>query len=449
MRSFLTGSVSRRRLRLLPTLMVVLLLASEAPAVAAEVREAYLPAGTRVVGEFDQNHWADYWYFRAYAGQQLTFNLGSAAVGNCLLTLWKSAAPATFLSEGSRRITYTIPAGIAGERYDIDVEAYPSYSRSYAMSYWMTDPPVDRPITRTFGPDRYATAIATSRTRASADTVVLCTGARFADALCASGLAGSYDAPILLTRSDVLSPGIAAEIERLGASTVYILGSTAAVSSTVFDAVAALPGITAERIGGDDRYATAALVSERVRSHEGTGFGKRAFVVNGAGFADAMSVSPLAYSQRMPILLVRASEVPTNTAEEIADGGIDDVHLIGSGSAVSTATYEALAVTTKARVSGADRYATSAAVADHAASHGWTAFSRIGLATGEDFPDALGGGAWVGAGAGIMLLTRHDYLPTASSRVLQAHRNAAALKVFGGGGVVFGSVIGDANLAMR
>ena len=53
------------------------------------------------------------------------------------------------------------------------------------------------------------------------------------------------------------------------------------------------------------------------------------------------------------------------------------------------------------RVSGADRYATAAAVAARFFNEG----GPVGLASGETFPDALAGGRRMGALGGPLLLT--------------------------------------------
>ncbi|MDR6862235.1 cell wall-binding repeat-containing protein [Phycicoccus sp. 3266] len=83
---------------------------------------------------------------------------------------------------------------------------------------------------RLSGSDRYATAAAISRaTFATAAGVFLATGRNFPDALSGTPGAAAKKAPLLLANGGCLTAATAAEIKRLGAKTVYVLGGTGAV----------------------------------------------------------------------------------------------------------------------------------------------------------------------------------------------------------------------------
>ena len=82
-----------------------------------------------------------------------------------------------------------------------------------------------------------------------------------------SGLAGCLDAPILITAPGDLPATIEAEIERLGATDVVIVGGTAAVSVAVEDRLSDEMGLSVERIGGRDRYEVSRRIAEEVRAH--------------------------------------------------------------------------------------------------------------------------------------------------------------------------------------
>ena len=86
------------------------------------------------------------------------------------------------------------------------------------------------------------------------------------------------------------------------------------------------------------------------------------------------------------------------------------------------------AVTTASRVSGADRYATAAAVSAQAFSPG---VSVAYLATGENFPDALAGAPAAAKGGGPVLLTRGTSLPSATATELD-RLNPGKIVVLGG-----------------
>ncbi|MCL2503296.1 MAG: cell wall-binding repeat-containing protein [Coriobacteriia bacterium] len=129
-------------------------------------------------------------------------------------------------------------------------------------------------ITRIAGADRFATAIAVSKANFTpADAVIIATGMNYADVLSASALAGSEKAPLLLTKPDVLSPGVLTEIERLGAKKAYIMGSTAAASDAVEGSLASA-GLSVERIQGADRYGASAAIAAKVAALENASFAK-------------------------------------------------------------------------------------------------------------------------------------------------------------------------------
>ena len=99
-------------------------------------------------------------------------------------------------------------------------------------------------VTRVAGADRYATAVAISQASfpGTAASVYLATGANFPDALAGGVAAALAPGPLLLTLAACLPPNVAAEIIRLGATQVFILGGTSVISAAVDSlTVCALP----------------------------------------------------------------------------------------------------------------------------------------------------------------------------------------------------------------
>lgn len=98
----------------------------------------------------------------------------------------------------------------------------------------------DDRVDRIGGPDRYAVAVALSRDRfypGIFDTVFLATGLGFPDALAGAALAGNAPAPLLLVPGTCVPEAVVAEIERLEASRIVILGGEATVAVSVRDMV--------------------------------------------------------------------------------------------------------------------------------------------------------------------------------------------------------------------
>ncbi len=296
---------------------------------------------------------------------------------------------------------------------------------------------------RSSGSDRYATAVAVSSASfETADVVLLATGANFPDALSAAGLAGSYHAPLLLTRPTDLPTVVRDEIVRLGASKVVIVGGAKAVSAGVASAVDALSGVTVERIAGADRYATAAHVAAAIAAREGAT--PNVYVSRGDSFPDALACSPYSFHEAMPILLTRTADLPAVTKDVIEDLGVTDVVIAGGTPAVSDAvknSIDSLAGVSVVRIAGLNRYETAAAVAEHGVSQGWGSWQYVGIATGLNFPDALVGGVACGNRGGTLLMTDPRFVsgPTHATMLLHAS-SILRVDIFGGANVVSSDV---------
>ena len=296
---------------------------------------------------------------------------------------------------------------------------------------------------RAAGINRYATAVeASMRNFEAADTVVLATGELFPDALAASGLAGVHGAPLLLTLPDELPAIVADEIARLGASDVIIIGGPMAVSEAVADDVDALAGVSVDRVFGTDRYGTAAAVAREMAALLGDGLSETCFLARGDEFADALSLSPYAYSQGIPILLTKPEAMPDLTADVIDDLGFTEMLVAGETSAVSIAAANGSSVSSVFRAGGDDRYETAAEVVAYAVSRGWGAWHFVGIATGEAFPDGLTGGAATGFNGGVMLLTMSDDAPDATVNAIAAEADAIdTIQYFGGSAAIADTVV--------
>ncbi|MHB1019995.1 MAG: cell wall-binding repeat-containing protein [Coriobacteriia bacterium] len=277
----------------------------------------------------------------------------------------------------------------------------------------------------------------------SSEYVVIATARAFPDALGGSALAGALGAPILLTEPGVLSDAVSAEIARLGATHVIVLGGTGAVSEGVYAALDALPGVTSiERLFGANRYATAEAIASRTITEMGAAWDGTAFVATGESFPDALGASPIAAAKGWPIYLVHPN--PSNHDALVATMDADGVTsaLILGGTGVVPATLEtkldaAFGGAEVDRLFGANRYTTAVAVATYGVDTAGLAWNRTAIATGEDFPDALSGGALQGASGSVMLLAYPGYLHTEVGTALTAHNaTISEVRFLGGIGAV-------------
>lgn len=289
-------------------------------------------------------------------------------------------------------------------------------------------------VSRLAGSDRYATSSAISNATfpPTRGTVFIASGRDFPDALAGAALAGEsrYGSPVLLTDPSALPNSVRAELQRLRPQSIVILGGEAAVSSRVQSQLRSYaPAV--RRVSGPDRYATAASISSFA-------FGRGvevAYIANGANFPDALSGAAAAGHRDSPILLTTHTGLPPATVAELQRLRPKRIVVLGGTGAVSSAVQSQLRQYTSGsvtRLSGSDRYATSAAISA-------ATFPRnvpvAYIADGANFPDALSGAAAGGHLGGPVLLTPRGGLPDSIKKELQ-RLNPGRIVILGGTGAV-------------
>lgn len=188
-------------------------------------------------------------------------------------------------------------------------------------------------IERVAGGSRVETAVAVSRRlfaeggcRGSAlcakdegtEVVVVASATSYADAAAGVPLAALEGGPLLLTFLDRLPRAVTDEVRRLAPRRVVVVGGELAVSDGVVDALRDTGVGQVERIGGSDRYATAAGVAGRFPA--GAGVFVAAGDVAGDGWQAALLASATAASARRPLLLVATDDVlPAATVGALAE----------------------------------------------------------------------------------------------------------------------------------
>lgn len=274
-------------------------------------------------------------------------------------------------------------------------------------------------VSRIAGNDRVQTAIKLSKKEfGTAKTVILADKSNFADALTASTLASKNKAPILLVDKNALNKDVKAEIQRLGAKDVIIVGGTNSVGSAVEKAVKDDLKLAVKRLAGADRYATSKAIAEEI--FKLTGKRDKAVIASGQVFADALSVSPFAIEKNMPIILVNKNAVPKDSKEALKD--VKEVYIAGGENTVTKDVEKNLPKVVQ-RFAGADRYETSANIAKETYSSPYTAY----VSSGQVFADALVVGPVAAkSDAPILLVEKNkatkytlDYLKSKSVRQLK------------------------------
>jgi putative cell wall-binding protein len=252
-------------------------------------------------------------------------------------------------------------------------------------------------VNRVAGETRVDTSVQVARAGwDQADHVLLATAVDYPDAIAAASLASALDAPVLLTMPDELSSGAAAVIRDLGASEVTLLGGTKALSGAVARQARDL-GVQVSRIAGATRFDTAALIAQRVAeltdvSEVAVALGTRADGRD--AWPDALSAASLAGGDAVvPTLLTERYSLPGETREALQALDADHAMILGGPTAVGDEVTEAVAehVREVSRLRGPDRYDTAISVARVAMQSAEA--DRAVFVSGEDFADALSGGA--------------------------------------------------------
>lgn len=237
--------------------------------------------------------------------------------------------------------------------------------------------------TRLSGANRYETSASIFEYGwKNSDYAVIASGEGFADALCAAPLAKKYDAPILLTESKTLSKKIQETLEKTKVKNVIIVGGTGSVSKYAEEQINKL-NIKTKRIYGKDRFATSVEVAKEIGTSKGV------VVTNGLGFADALSMAPIAANKEIPILLTGKDNLPLQVKELIENSSYEKSYVIGGEGVVSPSIEKSLK--NPKRLFGNSRYDTNAAILKEFFDK--ANLENIYLASGNNYPDALSGSA--------------------------------------------------------
>jgi len=333
-------------------------------------------------------------------------------------------------TRGPRRVGTVEITGTEGVK-EISGSAFRSaLGTNEIESTWFT---ISR-IPRLAGSNRYSTScVVSAKGWETSNVVVIARGDNFPDALAGAVLAHKNSCPILLTESATLTGETEAEIKRLSATRVIVLGGTGAISSTVEQKLSQL-GLSVTRISGGDRYDTAAKIALEVGSPSRT-----AIIATGENFADALAISSYSAANQKPILLVKKDFLPKATEDALSDLNISSVIIVGGTGAVSQAVEDALIAKdiTVTRIAGADRYDTAYKIV----SQYFASPENVYITRGDNFPDALSAAPLASKNSSPLLLVKPDGLPSGITSYLEAKRTTInGPYIIGGSGAVSSAV---------
>ena len=219
-------------------------------------------------------------------------------------------------------------------------------------------------IYRIGGVDRVDTSVKISRKYYSngANTVILVNGDRFTDILSCMPYSKLINAPILYTNTYKTPNEIMKELKRLKTKKIVIVGGFNAISYNQANKLRRL-NYKIDRINGIDRYETSVKLANRIRRISGS---KDVVIASGNTYSDALSISPLALKNNIPILLSEKSYIPKHTKGLLKRYGNGKIYISGGTESISRKVENNLKYYSKKGVSrfgGVNRYDTSAVIA--------------------------------------------------------------------------------------
>lgn len=254
-------------------------------------------------------------------------------------------------------------------------------------------------VTRISGANRYDTSLKIlDKGWSSADNLVLVSGENFPDGLSAAPLAKRLDAPMILVNGKQVSTELLTKMKSLKPKKIYIIGGEGVISKTLENNLKKSLAVEVVRIAGKDRYETSIKIANYM--YPSTNNENEIAVVSGENFPDAISMAPVAALKGMPIILTRRYELSSDIKNFLSKNTITKSYVIGGTGAVSDKVAGELP--SSERIWGNNRYETNLNIMKHFIS----SFNNteIFIASGQNFPDALGGAAYVAKHSAPMFL---------------------------------------------
>lgn len=293
---------------------------------------------------------------------------------------------------------------------------------------------------RIYGNDRIETSIKISQDgwKDGSGTVVIAQGYGYADALCAGPLAKKYNAPIILSKQDALSDDTISEIKRLKSNKVFVIGGTGALSENVVNQLKNIGVNNTERLGGADRYETSVKIAQSLGSVQS------AVVVSGNGYADSLSISPVAAKEGMPILLSEKDNLPSVVEKYVKSISLTKTYVVGGIGVIGESIKNSLP--NAQRLGGSNRFETNLAVLENFKSD--FKFDNVYIAqgdgvVGDEFADALSGSALAAQKSAPIVLIYKNMTSELEKFIVSNASSSTVITALGGAAVVPDNVISN------
>ncbi|EJO5348241.1 cell wall-binding repeat-containing protein [Clostridium botulinum] len=288
-------------------------------------------------------------------------------------------------------------------------------------------------VTRLYGNDRYQTSTSILKSGwSNSKNLVITSGEDFADALCAVPLAKQLNSPILLNSKSKLSNNQIQQIKDLKVEKVFIIGGYACISKSIEDKLRGNYNLKVIRLSGKNRYETSISVANYM--YNNFNISDKIVVASGNGFADALSIAPIAAKKGFPILLSPKDVFLDKLGSFLSNKKISKSYIVGGSGVISNSVLSKFP--SSERIGGSDRYATNSKIINYFTGYDYT---NVYVASGENFPDALSGAALAAKNSSFIILTSkfpNKATQSFTYNICKKNSSNKNLIVLGGTGVI-------------
>lgn len=195
------------------------------------------------------------------------------------------------------------------------------------------------PVTRLSGDNRFKTSYAIARAAFpdGATDAFVAIGENFPDALAASAAAGKLGAPVILVPQGASSANSATRslLADLGVTRVIAAGSKTVIKSSYLTSLRTGTSVTdIVRLGGADRYKTAALINEFAFPEATV-----SYLASGVNFPDALSAAAVAGAQGAALHLSPGKCLPSSSVIQLTQAGVEQLIFVGSSKVLSSSAF--------------------------------------------------------------------------------------------------------------
>ncbi|MEE8599657.1 cell wall-binding repeat-containing protein [Euzebya tangerina] len=351
-------------------------------------------------------------------------------------------APATFAS--SAYVT-NIPAGCLGGGAELEILTQMLYQTAAGDSVYDFVPargvlltvPLDTPaggdrIMRFEGPTRIETANAISQATfadGEADGVLIALARNFPDAVVGAPLAVANNAPLLLAENDSVSQSVRDEALRAmgGPGDVVLLGGTAALQEVVATTLES-DGHTVTRAAGDSRFSTSVEVARQANPAPET-----IVLVFGGDFPEALLAGAIAPGLGGVAVLVDRGGVPS-VVQDYLDAN-PDARTFALGTVADEVVPDA----------DTSAFSPTPSTLSSLLLQLYPEGSAITMASSEEFPDGLAGGAYAARNGLPLILSPESAMETLVLQELSEFGPVPSITMFGGNAALSDTVAGQAS----